>query len=129
MEKREIKFRYRFDRGEHIEKVTGEPRYKTEIVTLEELENGSFEIYYSNYKILSRDQFTGLQDKNGKDIYEGDIVKSESDLKSIYKVVCEVRLGVGVRDSNNTWQGKIYDRDIEIIGDIHTTPNLLNNHE
>lgn len=50
-----IKFEYTFDRGEHINSIIkSEPRIKKEIVTLKELENGLFQDYYSNYKILSR---------------------------------------------------------------------------
>ncbi len=89
--------------------------------------------YFIQDKALSLDlvdsgsvgQFTGLKDKNGKEIYEGDIMSSSG-----------VKLVVTFEDGkfcfDNT--GGSYGRDfigqdrvgrLEVIGNIYETPSLL----
>ena len=70
-------------------------------------------------------QFTGIQDKNGVDIYEGDILKSG---KKIFPVVFEKGafrtpyISKFRFISNNLLSGCV---DCKIIGNIHEHPNLL----
>ena len=83
-------------------------------------------------------QFTGLYDKNGKEIYEGDILNVGENL------VCEiVYVDKNVEDYGDeihcAFHAKVYihnktipldsylKNNCEIIGNIHENPELLNN--
>ncbi len=81
-------------------------------------------------------QFTGLKDKNGKEIWEGDVVRCYT--KSLSEVVYdhEVKLPEFYRE---IWSSKIVGEDkmwlpadegencggIEVIGNIYESPELL----
>lgn len=72
-------------------------------------------------------QFTGLHDKNGKEIYEGDVVKSESGLFFEVKYqqnLCSFRLW----GKDSCWDGSRNVNDwVEVIGNTHEDPELLEN--
>ena len=89
---REIKFKY-------IWSNPTKTNFLTEIFTLDQIERGEQfmvlenEPLLKNYRIVAILQWTGLLDKNGKEIYEGDSVQK------IYKgkayQVCEVKFNDG----------------------------------
>lgn len=70
-------------------------------------------------------QFTGLHDKNGKEIYEGDITKStKSGL--IYKIVFDRGMFRGEQEpASMSWVHPHSFTDLEIIGNIYKNPDLL----
>nr|DAR78274.1 MAG TPA: YopX protein [Bacteriophage sp.] len=74
------------------------------------------------------EQSTGLKDKNGTEIYEGDVIKVERD-GTIYRVEW-IYSGFGLEPRYNSpfypILGNVELRErIEVIGNIHENPELL----
>ncbi len=83
------------------------------------------------------EQYTGLKDKNGKEIYEGDILRFKGGSKSIVKF-CEMKdsdctyfyLGwASVQDGNEPMSLCEEAGFCEVIGNIHENPELLEEGE
>ena len=68
-------------------------------------------------------QFTGLTDKNGKKIFEGDIVRVDADGDILAIMYCE--RGYFCADNNAWWEFIDELGNFEIIGNIHDNKELL----
>lgn len=72
-------------------------------------------------------QYTGLHDKNGKEIYEGDIVKIKYRDENIGKVIYEHNgFSIDVTNMNKNY-GRVsfVNNFMEVIGNIYDNPELL----
>jgi len=77
-------------------------------------------------------QYTGLKDKNGKEVYEGDVIRQSSDLCIIESCVggfdCQMLVEL---KNGGTLRGSVYnfsflsEKYCEIIGNIYENPELL----
>ena len=76
-------------------------------------------------------QFTGLVDKNGKEIYEGDIVRSTNYNEFVYEVVYDGKrfASFGLHRKQDAFMhyfGEAIDADeCEVIGNIHDHQSLI----
>ena len=119
--------------------------------------NGKYFIYYEEpdemcqtgnwlfYKVVDPStvgQYTGLTDKYGKKIFEGDIVKYKNTdgikvngvaLTIIGKVNCNEKNASFAIDGKDKIGAKHYDyfpiKNIEVIGNIHDNPELMKGAE
>ena len=67
-------------------------------------------------------QFTGLTDKNGKKIFEGDIVKVDEKHYEVKFVLGQFFIGINMPIAYKRF-------DCEIIGNIHDNPEMLKGGE
>lgn len=124
---REIKFRgKRIDNGEWVY------GYYNQTYTYEQgYRNCIFNHNVGFVEVLPETicQFTGLHDKYGKEIYEGDIVRFDNHLQGLSKVLYD--RGQYTVESKNYSTALTYRIAIHtiIVGNIHDNPEMLNINE
>lgn len=69
-------------------------------------------------------QFTGHKDKNGKEIYEGDIVTGREDSFEIYWENNDIGFRARIANESFAW---MLSSDCEVIGNIYENPELVDN--
>ena len=107
---------------------------------INEYDNGDF--YFTSIKEETIGQYTGLKDKNRKEIYTGDIVKiTEKKNVSKHKVIpmkpvianiewseeylSYILITLSIKDAFENLADYLEEYDIEIIGNIYDNPELL----
>jgi uncharacterized phage protein (TIGR01671 family) len=128
MNKREIKFRVWDDETKimiYPHNSTYRPHHqwftKENTIEYANMQNG-----FTTTQIM---QFTGLKDKNDREIYEGDIIKTSGLLDNIIgEVIFLTELGswgIHPKDWDKLTTYRIYEGKREIIGNIYENPELV----
>lgn len=113
---REIKFRAWDKKNNKLVKLSLlglHTEFETNPCVYNAWENEDSVAHYSDVELM---QFTGLKDKNGKEIYEGDIVNGYSKSTVEYLEDFAGFFPMCNWPSNKEW---------EVIGNIHENPELL----
>jgi len=123
---REVKFRYRVEER----KSGGKREVYSFVATMPEIEHGIPEIQGWRTKILSRDEWTGLRDKHGKEIYGSDIDRNYGEV-----FWCEKHCGWALRhlpvvechhcEGNIHWTEYVFELQRDIVGNKWDNPELL----
>ena len=118
---REIKFRgKRVDNGEWVFGSLVQGDNMATIVI--DYGSGHIQTYWVDPQTVG--QFTGLHNKNGKEIYEGDIVQRGIITFSRGKFVGQYYGSNG--NLYEEWEDDLYqENNIEVIGNIYENPELL----
>lgn len=121
---REIKFRAWLE-GKHDNMIISKPTMEYNVIVGEKggylSIEGGWDIH-GEYCTIPIMQYTGLKDKNGKEIYEGDICQ-RFHLKGQVVYDSERAIFIIMDGFNEPLYSEIY--GVEVIGNIYENPELL----
>lgn len=129
---REIKFRY-------VAQQEDTGRIVCMVFSLEEIEEGHarnwIDFLGKRYFLIAKNQYTGLKDSKGREIYEGDIVKCGHLSKWTYENpvrIAEVKICPDIEFHSQVGVFKFgafayqkTEEALEVIGNTHENPELL----
>ena len=90
---------------------------------------------WHEFYTATRGEYTGLKDRNGKRIFEGDIVEyvrvgwDDPEMTRAEVIWCDFDGGWGSTEGQDYWSDALTATDAErmtVIGNIHDNPELLN---
>ena len=88
------------------------------------------EVYTDEIKDFVLMQYTNLKDKNGKEIYEGDILKVKFDTETINLYV-RYDMGEYLLVKYGEWEDSLYAcmwfHEVEVVGNIYENKDLIKN--
>ena len=121
---REILFRgKRIDNGEWVEGsllLLKKPILYAAITYQHEWRDGKLTLVRVDVDPSTVGQYTGKRDKNGKRIFEGDVVYDGFSKDKVVFEDCQWKLV----DRHGMWID-LFSREVEVIGDLHGNPELL----
>ena len=128
---REILFRGKTDKGEWVQGSLVETLHWGMIINGQRQKAYGICDLHDNYKYVTQysiGQYTGLTDKNGKKIFEGDIVKCKDYLEAKpfeFQGYIDFKNGSFVIVGDFMTHYRWLDYEVEAIGNIHDNPELL----
>lgn len=120
---REIKFRFR---DEPTKKEVFECRNGEIYITATGCPISIHNHGHADYEDFIVEQYTGLTDKNGKEIYEGDVVKCyDHKNKTSFTGTVSFQSASFFIETSSCSHFRWMDYEVEVIGNIHENPELI----
>jgi len=122
---REIKFRvWNIDEYISLNKAIHD-----DIVVIQQPSSSNNSLIEINWEGVELEQFTGMHDKNGVPIYEGDIVSGYVHFPEVNYIVCynssDYSCGFKCKQSDGAGVIDVWYKGLTVIGNIHHHAHLL----